>query len=81
MKQNYFIWHEKKKVKCKSHGKSEETCEFGSSKSESLCFKGGTLIMLGPYSKFLFLPFMTSLFGMACFSTIWTSSGCLVIVH
>ncbi len=36
-------------MKCKTgHGKSEEKCEFGSPKSESLCFKGGTLIMLRP---------------------------------
>jgi hypothetical protein len=34
-------------VKCKTcHGKNEEKGEFGSPRSESLCFKGGTLIML-----------------------------------
>jgi hypothetical protein len=39
-----------KKVKCKTcHGKSEEKGEFGSPRSESLCFKGDTLIVLGPF--------------------------------
>jgi hypothetical protein len=47
----------RKKVKCKTcHGKSEEKSEFRSPRSESLCFKGGALIMLGPKSKnFLFV--------------------------
>jgi hypothetical protein len=50
----------KKRVKCKTcHGKNEEKGEFGSPRNESLCFKGGTLIMLGPkhekYEKFLFI--------------------------
>ncbi len=37
-------------MKCKTcHGKSEEKGEFGSPRSESLCFKGGTPIVLGPF--------------------------------
>jgi len=41
----------KKKVKCKTcHEKNEKKGEFGSPRKESLCFKGGTLIMLGPIS-------------------------------
>jgi hypothetical protein len=41
----------KKKVKCKTnYGKCEEKGEFESPRSESLCFKGGTPIMLGPTS-------------------------------
>ncbi len=37
-------------MKCKiGHGKSEEKSEFVSPRSESLCFKGGTPIMLGPH--------------------------------
>ncbi len=36
-------------VKCKKcHGKNEEKGEFGSPRSESSCFKGGTMIMLKP---------------------------------
>jgi len=36
-------------VKCKTcHGKSEEKGEFGSRRNESLYFKEGTLIMVGP---------------------------------
>ncbi len=36
-------------MKCKiSHGENEKKGEFGSLRNESLCFKGGTLIMLGP---------------------------------
>ncbi len=31
-----------------SHGKSEEKGEFGNPRNESLCFNGGTPIMLGP---------------------------------
>jgi hypothetical protein len=38
-----------KKMKCKiGHGKSEEKGEFGSSKSESLCFNGGTPMCFNP---------------------------------
>jgi len=38
-------------VKCKTfYGKCEEKGEFESPRSESLCFKGGTPIMLGPTS-------------------------------
>ncbi len=36
-------------MKCKiGYGKSEKKGEFGSPKNESLYFKGGTPIMLGP---------------------------------
>jgi len=36
-------------VKCKTcHGKSEEKGEFGGRRNESLYFKEGTLIMVGP---------------------------------
>jgi hypothetical protein len=46
-------------MKCKTcHGKSEEKGEFGSPKSESLCFKGGTSIMLGPNTKILKVLFL-----------------------
>jgi hypothetical protein len=39
----YFIWHFKKKMKCKiGHGKSEEKGEFWSPWNESLRFKCGT---------------------------------------
>jgi len=39
----------KKKGKSKiSHRKNEKNGEFDSPKSEYLCFKGGTPIMLGP---------------------------------
>jgi len=39
-------------VKCKTcHGKSEEKGKFGSPRSESLCFKGGAPIMLGPRNE------------------------------
>jgi hypothetical protein len=35
-------------MKCKTcHGKNEKKGEFGSLRSESFYFKGGTLIMLG----------------------------------
>ncbi len=51
----YKIWNNnisfdmKKKVKCKRrHGKNEKKNEFGSLQNESLKFKCGTLIMLGP---------------------------------
>jgi hypothetical protein len=59
-KNRYFrslhkIWNKtisfdmRKRVKCKTcHVKNEKKGEFGSPRSESLCFKGGTLIMLGP---------------------------------
>jgi len=41
----------KKKVKCKTcHEKNEKKAEFGNPRSESLCFKRGTPIMLGPIS-------------------------------
>jgi len=53
LEQNYFIQHEKKKVKCKrSHGKSEKINKFGSLRSESLCFKWGTSIMLGHIGQY-----------------------------
>jgi hypothetical protein len=52
-------------VKCKtSHGKSEEKGEFGSRRSESLCYKGDTLIMLGPMS--IFRPNYLMAHGMLC---------------
>jgi len=39
-------------VKCKTcHGKNEEKGEFESPWNESLCFKGGTLIMLDSLLK------------------------------
>jgi hypothetical protein len=37
-----------------SHGKNEKKCEFGSPWNESLGFKCGTLIMLGPQAYLLF---------------------------
>ncbi len=41
----------KKKAKCKTcYEKSKEKGEFGSPRSESLCFKRGTSIMLRPIS-------------------------------
>ncbi len=43
----HLTWE--KKVKCKTnYGKNEKKSEFGNPKNESLCFKRGTLIMLGP---------------------------------
>jgi len=48
LEQNYFIGHEKKRVKCETcHGKNEEKGEFESPRNESLYFKEGTPIMFG----------------------------------
>ncbi len=44
-----IIFYMRKKGKFKTyHKKNEEKSEFESLRSESLCFKGGTPIMLGP---------------------------------
>ncbi len=44
-----FHWTWKKRVKCKTcHGKNKEKREFGSPRNESLYFKEGNPIMLGP---------------------------------
>jgi hypothetical protein len=44
-----FHFTREKWVKCKiGHGKNEEKSEFESPRNESLCFKWGTPIMLGP---------------------------------
>jgi len=44
-----FHWTWKKRVKCKTcHRKIEEKGEFGNPRNESLYFKEGTLIMVGP---------------------------------
>jgi hypothetical protein len=41
-------------IKCKTcHGKSEKKSEFGNPRSESLGFKCGTPIMLGPWGTYL----------------------------
>ncbi len=45
-------------MKCKTnHGKNEEKGEFGNPRSESLCFKRGTPIMLGPTKVNFETPF------------------------
>jgi hypothetical protein len=45
----------RKKMKCETcHGKNDEKNEFGNPRSESLGFKSGTPIILGP--KFLGQP-------------------------
>ncbi len=44
-----------KKVKCKtSHGKNEESSEFGSLRSEFLCLKWGTPIILELRQHYIF---------------------------
>ncbi len=46
----YFIWHKKKKVKCKiGHEKNEENGEFQSLWNKSLGFKCGTPFMFRPH--------------------------------
>ncbi len=48
-------------IKCKKcHGKNEEKSEFGNPWSESLRFKCGTPIMLGPWERILIQIWQTS---------------------
>ncbi len=55
-------------MKCKTcHGKNEKKGEFGSFRSESLCFKWGSSIMLKPSSIMFFIVIFIGVPFVICF--------------